>query len=106
MTGRGTTAAWYRLIFMVPTALALTGCFEASGSGQTPAPAASAGGPNAATVSAPVPAAAAREDGPMTTLRAREICWMEVENNKKAPRDLEQRSRLVDQCISAKMAGR
>jgi hypothetical protein len=42
----------------------------------------------------------------MTQLRAREICWMEVENNKKAPRDLEQRSKVVDQCISAKMGGR
>jgi hypothetical protein len=104
MTGRGTTA-WYRLFLTGAAALALAGCFEASGSGQTPSPAAG-GGPNAATVAAPVPAAIAREDGPMTPLRAREICWMEVENNKKAPRDLEQRSKLVDQCISGKMAGR
>jgi hypothetical protein len=104
MTGRGTTA-WYRLCLMGAAALALAGCFEASGSGQAPAPP-SAGGPNAATVAGPVPAAIAREDGPMTQLRAREICWMEVENNKKAPRDLEQRSKVVDQCISAKMGGR
>jgi len=29
-----------------------------------------------------------------------------VENDKKAPSDLDKRAKLVDQCISAKMSGR
>jgi hypothetical protein len=39
-------------------------------------------------------------------MKAREICWMSVENDKKAPSDLDKRAKLVDQCISAKMSGR
>jgi hypothetical protein len=92
-------------------ALGLAGCFEASGNGQPAPPAATMGapppgGPNAATIAEPMqPSANASVAGPMTLNRAREICWMDVENNKKAPSNLDQRAKLVDQCVTARMNG-
>jgi hypothetical protein len=103
-------AAVCRVAFAAVVALALAGCFEASGTGQPTAPPATMGapppgGPNAAEVVAPQ-SASAQASGPMTTAKAREICWMSVENDKKAPSDLDKRAKLVDQCVSAKMSGR
>jgi hypothetical protein len=37
--------------------------------------------------------------------KARADCWMDLESNKKAPRDLEQRNKVVEQCVTAKMSG-
>lgn len=103
---------WWRCGLVVAAGLALAGCFEASGTGQSGPPAAAVGspplgGPNAASMAEPVqPAANAQVSGPMTLVRAREICWMDVENNKKASSNLDQRAKLVDQCVTAKMNGR
>jgi hypothetical protein len=103
-------AAARRVVLIVAAALGLAGCFEASGTGQPAAPAATMGapppgGPNAAEVVAPQ-SASAQASGPMTPTKAREICWMSVENDKKTPSDLDKRAKLVDQCVSAKMSGR
>jgi hypothetical protein len=83
-------------------ALGLAGCFEASGTGQSVA--VTPGGPNAATVVDPQSIEAS--SGPMTPTRARETCWMAIENDKKAPSDLEKRAKWVDQCVAAKLSGR
>jgi hypothetical protein len=103
-------AASRRVVLIIAAALGLAGCFEASGTGQPAAPAATMGapppgGPNAAEVVAPQ-SASAQASGPMTPTKAREICWMSVENDKKTPSDLDKRAKLVDQCVSAKMSGR
>lgn len=110
MMARAQTTAWCRVIFIATGSLGLSGCFEASGTGQPAAPPATMGapppgGPNAADVVAPQ-SASAQVSGPMTATRAREICWMSVENDKKTPSDLDKRAKLVDQCVSAKMSGR
>ncbi len=88
------------------TALALAGCFEADSNGAAPAAAVSGAtsGANAATVAAPVPPSESPA-APMTVQKARTDCWMGLENNKKAPHDLEQRNKLVEQCVNAKMNG-
>jgi hypothetical protein len=102
-------AGWCRFASIAIGSLALAGCFEVSGTGQPAPPPATmgppVGGPNAAEVVSPQ-SASAQSSGPMTTMKAREICWMSVENDKKAPSDLDKRAKLVDQCISAKMSGR
>jgi hypothetical protein len=109
MMVRVQTAAWRRVAFIAISSLGLAGCFEASGTGQPAPPPATMGspvsGPNAAEVVSPQ-SASAQASGPMTTMKAREICWMSVENDKKAPSDLDKRAKLVDQCVSAKMNGR
>jgi hypothetical protein len=73
-----------------------------------PAPAAGVsgapGGANAATIAAPVPSAVSPA-APVTVQKARADCWMDLENNKKAPQDLEQRNKVVEQCVTAKMNG-
>jgi hypothetical protein len=86
-------------------ALGLAGCFEANSNGAAPAASVSgAGGANAATVAAPVPSAVSPA-APMTVQKARADCWMDLENNAKAPHDLEQRNKVVEQCATAKMNG-
>ncbi|MBV8512285.1 MAG: hypothetical protein JO289_19180 [Xanthobacteraceae bacterium] len=88
------------------TALALAGCFEANSDGAAPAAGVNGGpgGANAATIAAPVPAAVSSA-APVTVQKARADCWMDLENNKKAPHDLEQRNKVVEQCVTAKMNG-
>jgi hypothetical protein len=86
-------------------ALGLAGCFEANSDGAAPAASVNgAGGANAATIAAPVPSAVSPA-APVTVQKARADCWMDLENNKKAPHDLEQRSKVVEQCVTAKMNG-
>jgi hypothetical protein len=86
-------------------ALGLAGCFEANSDGAAPAASVSgAGGANAATFAAPVPSAVSPA-APVTVQKARTDCWMDLENNKKAPHDLEQRNKVVEQCVTAKMNG-
>lgn len=87
-------------------ALGLAGCFEANSDGAAPAAGVSGGpgGANAATIAAPVPAAVSSA-APVTMQKARADCWMDLESNKKAPRDLEQRNKVVEQCVTAKMNG-
>lgn len=86
-------------------ALGLAGCFEANSDGAAPAASVSgAGGANAATIAAPVPSAVS-PSAPVTVQKARADCWMDLENNKKAPHDLEQRNKVVEQCVTAKMNG-
>jgi hypothetical protein len=110
MMVRAQGAASCRIVVIIVAALGLAGCFEASGTGQPAAPPATMGapppgGPNAADVVSPQ-SASAQVSGPMTATKARELCWMNVENDKKAPSDLDKRAKLVDQCISVKMSGR
>jgi hypothetical protein len=101
-----------RCALVAAAAAALAGCFEASGGGPAGPPAATMGapppgGPNAATMAEPVqPVTGAQASGPMTPTRARESCWMDAETNKKAPSNLDQRAKWVDQCVTAKMSGR
>src|SRR5262245_54839164 len=107
MSARG-QAAGFRIIFVVIAAMGIGGCFEASGTGQPSAPPATMGapppgGPNAAAVVDPQ---FIQATGSMTTTRAREVCWMAIENDKKAPSDLDKRVKLVDQCVAAKVSGR
>jgi hypothetical protein len=86
-------------------ALELAGCFEANSDGAAPAASVSgAGGANAATIAAPVPSAVSPA-APVTVQKARADCWMDLENNKKAPHDLEQRNKVVEECVTAKMNG-
>ena len=86
-------------------ALGLAGCFEANSNGAAPAASVSgAGGANAATIAAPV-SPAVSPAAPVTVQKARADCWMDLENNTKAPRDLEQRNKVVEQCVTAKMNG-
>jgi len=86
-------------------ALGFAGCFEANSNGAAPAAGVSgAGGANAATIAAPVPSAVSPA-APVTVQKARADCWMDLENNKKAPQDLEQRNKVVEQCVTAKMNG-
>ncbi len=87
------------------TALGLTGCFEANdGTAPTAGVSGAPGGANAATIAAPVPPAV-NSAAPITVQKARTDCWMDLENNKKAPHDLEQRNKLVEQCVAEKMNG-
>ena len=86
-------------------ALGFAGCFEANSNGAAPAAGVSgAGGANAATIAAPVPSAVSPA-APVTVQKARADCWMDLENNKKAPQDLAQRNKVVEQCVTAKMNG-
>ena len=39
----------------------------------------------------------------MTIEKARGECWMQLDRDKKAPRDLEKRAKLVETCADAKM---
>jgi hypothetical protein len=41
---------------------------------------------------------------PYTIELARGECWMKFERDKKAPRDLEKRSKIVETCASDRMA--
>lgn len=98
-----TTASRCALAALI--ALGLAGCFEANSDGAAPAASVSgAGGANAALIAAPVPAAVSPA-APITVQKARADCWMDLENNKKAPHDLEQRNKVVEQCVTAKMNG-
>jgi hypothetical protein len=96
--------AW-RCTAVALIALGLAGCFEANSNGAAPAASVNgAGGANAATMAAPV-APAVSAAAPVTVQKARADCWMDLENNKRAPQDLEQRSKVVEQCVAAKMNG-
>jgi hypothetical protein len=99
-----TTAS--RCVVAALIAFGLAGCFEANSDGPAPAAGVSGapGGANAATIAQPVPPAV-RPAAPVTVQKARADCWMDLENNKKAPQDLEQRNKVVEQCVTAKMNG-
>jgi hypothetical protein len=45
----------------------------------------------------------AADEGPMTTTRAREICWMATEENAKIKRDMDAKIKFVEKCVSDKM---
>jgi len=102
-TARAMTAS--RCVLAALIAFGFAGCFEANSNGAAPAAGVSgAGGANAATIAAPVPSAVSPA-APVTVQKARADCWMDLENNKKAPQDLEQRNKVVEQCVTAKMNG-
>jgi len=100
---------WRQCALVAAAGLALAGCFEASGTGQTSPPAATMGpptaGPNAATVASPESMPPPARSAPATLTDARATCWMELETNKKAPSNLDQRAKLVEQCAQAKVNG-
>ena len=106
MSPRVLAATTWRCALVALIALGLAGCFEANSDGAAPAASMSGapGGANAATIAAPVPPAVSKA-APITVQKARADCWMDLENNKKAPHDLEQRNKLVEQCVTAKMSG-
>ncbi|MGZ5842302.1 MAG: hypothetical protein ACXWJ8_10245 [Xanthobacteraceae bacterium] len=39
----------------------------------------------------------------MTTTRAREVCWMETEENAKLKRDMDAKIKFVEKCVDQKM---
>ncbi|MGZ3409339.1 MAG: hypothetical protein ACXU80_03150 [Xanthobacteraceae bacterium] len=43
------------------------------------------------------------DQGPMTTTRAREVCWMETEENAKLQRDMDAKIKFVEKCVDQKM---
>jgi hypothetical protein len=49
------------------------------------------------------PPETASDDGPMTTTRAREICWMETEENAKMKRDMDAKIKFVEKCVDEKL---
>ena len=117
-------------VLVVVAAGTLAGCFEtgAQTTAMAPAPTTAAPpppGPAAAPppASAPEPAAAPRssvagrgqtappppppapeEQEPYTIQKARGECWMSLENNRKAPKELEKRAAIVEKCAQEKMA--
>lgn len=56
------------------------------------------------TPPAPPPQEAAATDSePMTTTRARELCWMATEENAKLKRDMDAKIRFVEKCVDQKL---
>ena len=49
------------------------------------------------------PAPASSDDGPLTTTKAREQCWMKSENDKALRADLDKKVKFVEQCVNDKM---
>lgn len=113
---------------LVLAAGAMTGCAEsgpADGSLAAAAATAPAAGPAPAPAAAPEaaaatprPTAAGRNMFPpppappapapaatRTVETARAECWMKLEADRKAPRDLDKRVKLVETCVTEKMSG-
>jgi hypothetical protein len=101
-----------RWLLIAGTATLLSGCYEttgnvlspmstasidAQGQGQRYAPQAGRG-----TRAPAIPEAASPPEY-LTAERAKTECWMQAETDKKAPKDLEKRSKWVEKCASAKM---
>jgi hypothetical protein len=112
-------------LFAVVAAGALAGCFETGGQTTAMAPAAAPppgpqGAPPAAApppsaaprpsmagrgqTAPPPPPPAAEEQELYTIQKARGECWMSLENNRKAPKELEKRAAIVEKCAQEKMA--
>jgi hypothetical protein len=66
-----------------------------------PAPRQLPAGRGARTPPTPPPQEADSE--PMTTTRAREVCWMETEENAKLKRDMDAKIKFVEKCVDQKM---
>ena len=101
--------AAFARVLVVAAAGALVAC-----AGSSPPDASSAAASATAPAAAPRPPPAGRNTsppatpapvvaGPQTTINARADCWMKLEADKKAPRDLDQRVKLVEACVAAKL---
>jgi hypothetical protein len=60
------------------------------------------GGGIAGSLVPATPAAAEPAAAPLSSTQINEECWMQVENDKRAPRDLDKRAKLVDRCVDQK----
>jgi hypothetical protein len=91
-------------ILLLLAATALAGC--AGSSGPEGASADATGSPATWVTRTPLAQSTATAPAaPAYTIeQARAECWMKVERDKKAPRDLEKRSKLVETCASERMA--
>src|SRR5262249_26125856 len=92
-------------VVVVVAAAALTACAQSTATDGTPAEA-TAARPTAAgrNTYPPPPPAPPPTQTAMTVERARGECWMKLESDKKAPRDLDRRLKLVETCVADKMS--
>ena len=103
MVRRFMTSSSLSFLFVLATA-ALAGCAGTNG----PEGASADAGGSLATWVTRTPAAQSVAAAPATPAytieQARAECWMKVERDKKAPRDLEKRSKIVETCATDRMA--
>lgn|SRR5262245_7132258 len=114
-------AAVLRVLIMVAAAAILGACAQSSVQDDSLASAASSAPPTASTADpAPAPTARVAPAGRNTSApyapppapatprlsieAARGECWMKLEKDRKAPRDLDKRVALVETCAADKMA--
>ena len=90
-------------ILLLLAATALTAC-AASTSGPEGASADATGSPATWVTRTPAAQSPAAPAAAYTIEVARAEYWMKVERDKKAPRDLEKRSKIVETCASDRMA--
>jgi hypothetical protein len=92
---------------LVVAAAALTACAQSTATdgslAEAPPPAArpSAGG---RAMYLPPPPPTTTQMATMTVEKARGECWMKLEADRKAPRDLDRRVKLVETCVADKMS--
>jgi hypothetical protein len=91
---------------VVLVAAALTGCAQsADGSlAEAPPPAARPSAGGRATYLPPPPAPPPTQTATLTVEKARGECWMKLDADRKAPRDLDRRVKLVETCVADKMS--
>ncbi|MFL5000082.1 MAG: hypothetical protein ACJ8DY_06825 [Xanthobacteraceae bacterium] len=94
-------------VAVVIAAAALTACAQSTATdgslAEVPPPAARPSA-SARTTYMPPPPAPPTQTAAMTVERARGECWMKLEADRKAPRDLDRRVKLVETCVADKMS--
>ena len=94
-------------VVVVVAAAALTACAQSTATdgslAEAPAARPTAAGRNTYPPPPPPPAPPPTQTA-MTVERARGECWMKLESDKKAPRDLDRRLKLVETCVADKMS--
>lgn len=91
----------YRGLLVVASAGMLAGCFETTGASFTNPFATPTLDPQAPHVAAPGGHGGTADY--LTADKAKSTCWMQAENDKKAPKDLEKRGKWVEKCAAAKL---
>ncbi|MFL4983815.1 MAG: hypothetical protein ACJ8EN_09545 [Xanthobacteraceae bacterium] len=96
-------------VAVVIAAAALTACAQSTATdgslAEAPPPAARPSASARTTYAPPPPPPAPPiQTAAMTVERARGECWMKLEADRKAPRDLDRRVMLVETCAAEKMS--
>lgn len=94
-----------RCAVVLTTAALLTGCASSSAEDSfaaMPRPAAAARATSAPPVPPSTPSGMLPAVDPL--IDARGECWVKLDRDKRAPKDLDQRVKLVEKCVAAKMA--